>query len=59
MKYINGAETAINYMRENNITVLRDTSIKIADSFFILSREDRSKKQFTGKERKPLSEIVC
>ena len=57
-EYINGAEAAVNYMRENNITVLRDTSIKIADSFFILSREDRSKKQFTGKERKPLSEII-
>jgi predicted MPP superfamily phosphohydrolase len=37
---------------------LRDSSIFIDDSFYILGREDRSVAQFTGKSRAPLKDLT-
>jgi hypothetical protein len=38
--------------------VLRDSAVLVANSFYVLGREDRTKPSFTGKERKPLKEIL-
>lgn len=57
-EYIGGVEPAVKYLTEHGITELRDSYIKIADSFYIIGREDLSGKQFGGRWRKPLAEIM-
>jgi hypothetical protein len=39
--------------------MLRDRTVKIDDSFYIVGREDWSKRQFSGINRKPLWEIMA
>jgi uncharacterized protein len=57
-EYIAGIEDALKFMNEYRIELLRDTSIRIGDFFTIVSRDDRSSNQFTGKKRKELSVIM-
>ena len=57
-EYIGGAEPACKYLEEHGIVELRDRYVKIADSFYIIGREDRAMKSFAGKIRKPLDEIM-
>ena len=38
--------------------MLRDTTVIIDNSFYVVGREDRDIKRFAGKERKPLGELV-
>jgi hypothetical protein len=57
-EYIGGAERAVKYLSEHNITVLRDTSVLIDNKFYLIGREDRDKKRFTGTDRKQLEELM-
>ncbi len=57
-EYIGGAEDAVKYLTEHGITVLRDKAMLIDDSFYIAGREDRSITGFTGRQRKPLADII-
>jgi len=57
-EYIGGAEPAYNYLTSHGLKIIRDSVVKINDSFYILGREDRDKKRFAGRERKDLKEIV-
>ena len=57
-EYIGGVEKACKYLEDHNVTVLRDSAIKINNSFYIIGREDRGIKSFTGKMRKPLEELM-
>lgn len=57
-EYIGGVEPACKYLTEHGVIELRDSYIKIANSFYIVGREDRAIKGFTGKMRKPLSEMM-
>ncbi|MCU0373351.1 MAG: metallophosphoesterase, partial [Ignavibacteria bacterium] len=57
-EYIGGAESAVKYLTEHNITVLRDTSVLIDNKFYLTGREDRDRKRFTGKDRKQLDELI-
>jgi len=59
-EYIGGVEQACEYLAAHNITMLRDQSVKLADSFYIVGREDRSisSRQFDGHRRKPLAELM-
>ena len=57
-EYIGGGEEAIRYLSERNITVLRDESVKVKDSFFIVGREDRSVNRFLGQTRKDLEVLM-
>lgn len=57
-EYIGGAEPACKYLEEHGIVELRDRYVKIADSFYIIGREDRAMKSFAGKTRKSLDEIM-
>lgn len=57
-EYIGGVEEAYRYLIAHNIIVLRDSVIKINDSLYVVGREDLSVRQFTGKRRKPLDEIM-
>ncbi len=57
-EFITGVDGAVKFMQENQIQVLRDSSILIDNSFYIIGRDDRSGKNFTGFERKSLTEII-
>lgn len=58
-EYIGGVEEAYQYLIEHGITMLRDSFVKINDSLYVVGREDVSIRQFTGKRRKPLDEIMA
>ena len=55
-EYIGGVSQAVKYLEEHNIKFLRDTSVKINDSFYLVGREDRSKNA-SGK-RKGITELL-
>ena len=57
-EYIGGAEAAVRYLTEHGIVVLRDQMITVAESMVIVGREDRSKRGFSGEQRKSLAEIM-
>ncbi len=57
-EFINGVESADKYLTELNLNVLRDSAMLVANSFYVLGREDRSIRSFTNKERKSLKEIL-
>src|SRR3990172_5709201 len=56
-EYIGGVEAACAYLSPNGVTMLRDKAVRIG-GLCLIGREDRSKKQFTGADRKPLEEIM-
>lgn len=58
-EYIGGVEKACRYLTDHNVRVLRDTVLKVNDDFYVIGREDRSIKGFTGKQRKPLEELMA
>ncbi|MGB2867809.1 MAG: metallophosphoesterase [Bacteroidota bacterium] len=58
-EYIGGVEEACKYLGEHGITVLRDDVVTVGDSVVVVGREDRSIRQFTGKARKPLNELMA
>ena len=57
-EYINGVEPSIKFMEDYGMKVLRDEYELIDSSFYLVGREDVVMKQFTGKERKTLEEII-
>lgn len=57
-EFINHIDSAVAFMESYNIKVIRDSSLLIDGAFSLVSRDDRAKKQFTGKDRKPLNEIM-
>ena len=57
-EYIGGVEEAVKYLNAHNIQMLRDSTIKIADSFYVVGREDRSASSFGGNGRKSLEELT-
>ncbi|MFA7418467.1 MAG: metallophosphoesterase [Melioribacteraceae bacterium] len=57
-EFIGGAEPAVEYLAKHNINVVRDKALKIGDAFYIVGREDRASRQFSGKQRKELSDII-
>ncbi len=58
-EYIGGVEEACRYLEDHGVTMLRDAAIRVSDRFYLVGREDRSIARFTGKERKPLSELMA
>ena len=57
-EYIGGAEKAVKYLTEHNITFLRDTFVVIDHKFTLAGRDDRDKVRFTGQGRKPLQDVL-
>lgn len=58
-EFINGIESAVAFIESYNIKLLRDTSIMVDNSFYLVGRDDRAKKQFTKQNRKPLEEVMA
>lgn len=57
-EYIGGVEPACKYLIEHGITELRDSYVKIDESFYLIGREDLASKGFAGIIRKPLADII-
>ena len=57
-EYIGGVEQAVTYLEAHGVTVLRDSVVKIDGGIYIVGREDRSIRQFDGKRRKKLSDLM-
>jgi len=57
-EYIGGADKAVRYLTEHNITFLRDTFVVIDERFTLAGREDRDKPRFTGIQRQPLKKVL-
>lgn len=57
-EYIGGAEAAVKYLEANGIKMLRDTVIKVNNSFYVAGREDRDKNRFSGRKRLEVSELL-
>ncbi|MCE1164465.1 MAG: metallophosphoesterase [Bacteroidetes bacterium] len=57
-EYIGGVEPAVKYLTEHGIKVLRDTAVTVDNRFCLIGREDKDKPRFTGRERKPLEELI-
>jgi len=56
-EYIGGAEQAVKYLEDHGVTMIRDSVLKIKDSFYVFGREDRDSRNFAGKTRKEVSEL--
>lgn len=57
-EYIGGAEAAVKYLEEHGIRMIRDTSVMISESFYLVGRNDRDSKRFSAKERKGLDKML-
>ncbi len=57
-EYIGGVESAVKYLEAHGVTVLRDSVVKVNNSLYLVGREDRSSRQFAGRQRKDLSELM-
>jgi predicted MPP superfamily phosphohydrolase len=57
-EYIGGIIPAVNYLVAHNINFIRDTSVVIDNRFYLVGREDRDKRRFTGQPRKSLEEVM-
>jgi predicted MPP superfamily phosphohydrolase len=57
-EYIGGAAEAVAYLSVHNIKFLSDTAELIDNRFYLAGREDHDKFRFTGKQRKPLEEVL-
>ena len=57
-EYIGRAYTHLDYFEKNGIHMLKDTTIKIDNKFYIVGRDDIGGKSFSGKKRKSLDELT-
>jgi predicted MPP superfamily phosphohydrolase len=58
-EYIGGVEEACRYLEDHGIVMLRDASVTIASSINVVGREDRAIRQFAGRKRKSLEELMA
>ncbi|MBI5403464.1 MAG: metallophosphoesterase [Ignavibacteriae bacterium] len=57
-EYIGGVEEACQYLAAHNVTMLRDSVIKIDNAFYLAGREDKDISTFTGKKRKSVDALL-
>ncbi len=57
-EYIGGVDKAKKYLTEHNVQLLNDTVKLIDNSFYLVGREDLTRRQFSGQQRKTLPQIM-
>ncbi len=57
-EYIGGIAKATNYLTSHGIHLIRDSVIKINNSFYLAGREDLNIDRFSGKKRKSVDELL-
>ena len=57
-EYIGGVDTAVHYLEEHNITVLRDSVVTLSNGLVLIGREDIDSSRFNGSRRQNISELL-
>jgi hypothetical protein len=57
-EFINEVEPTVKFMEDYGMKVLRDSYELVYSSFYVIGREDVAMRQFTGKARKSLEQII-
>ena len=58
-EYIGGNSLlAVDHLNQAGVKVLRDDSVKVADAFYVVGRDDRSSARATGRPRPELAKIM-
>ena len=57
-EYIGGAESACRYLADHGIKMIRDSAVLVAESFYLIGREDRDRPRFIGKPRVPVDRLM-
>ncbi len=57
-EHIGGSAAAQEYLESHGLQILRDSVFKVNDSFWLVGRDDRDKQRFTGRQRKPLEDLM-
>ncbi|NWF90191.1 MAG: metallophosphoesterase [Ignavibacteriaceae bacterium] len=57
-EFINGIKGTSKFITDNGINLIRDSFQLIENNFIVAGREDESKKNFTGEQRRSLNEIM-
>jgi uncharacterized protein len=57
-EFIGGVEPAVAYLQQHGVTMLRDEVVELKEGFYLIGREDRSSRQFSGRVRKNLPELM-
>jgi len=57
-EFIGGVEPAVAYLQQHGVTMLRDRVVKLDCGLYLVGREDRSSRQFSGRMRKNLPELM-
>lgn len=57
-EYIGGVDQGVAYLREHGIRVLRDECALLANSFYVVGRDDAAAVRFGGSQSKTLKEIL-
>jgi uncharacterized protein len=57
-EYIGGVEPACKYLSAHGMVMMRDSTATIDGAFTVVGREDISSRQFYGRQRKSLSELL-
>ena len=57
-EFIGGADRAVEYLENHGVKILRDSSLLIDNSFYVVGREDLEKNAFTNLQRKSVPQLV-
>ena len=57
-EHIGGATRAYDYLKTHGMTIIRDSVLKIDDGFYLVGRDDRDKRRFSGQDRMPLEDLL-
>ena len=57
-EHIGGSAAAQEYLERHGLRILRDSVAKVGGSFYLVGRDDRDKQRFTGRQRKPLENLM-
>jgi uncharacterized protein len=57
-EYIGGVDEATDYLGSHGIHLIRDSVVRINDSFYLAGREDLVINRFTGRTRKSMEELL-
>jgi uncharacterized protein len=58
-EYIGGIAPAVKYLTEHNVRLLRDEVVRLPGDIYVVGREDRSMRSFTGVARKSLAALMA
>ena len=57
-EYIGGVDRAVEYLTSHGIHIIRDSVVKINNSFYLAGREDLNIDRFSGRTRKSAEELL-